>query len=336
MARASGLHSVIRVAEPVPMPEPQPLRYSVVIPVHNEEQDVEELARRVAENLEEAYEIIFVDDGSTDLTWQVLERTHDADRVRIIRFRRNFGKAAALMAGFAASRGEIVFTMDGDLQDDPNEMRRFLDKLAEGYDLVSGYKKRRLDPLTKVIASRIFNFAVRKLTKVDLHDMNCGFKCYRGELARSIRIYGELHRFIPALAAYEGYRIGEIEVQHHARRHGRSKYGISRLFKGLIDLITVLLTTQYRARPAHGFGWAALGLLAGAFGFAVLSLVSARVLVDLGPVFLLLSTALWPVAALLAIAGVVALSAGWVAEVVVFDRYNAEPTSQYVIGERRD
>ncbi len=318
------------------MPEPQPIRYSVVIPVHNEEEDVAELARRIAEKLETGFEIIFVDDGSTDLTWQILERIHEADLVRIIRFRRNFGKAAALMAGFAASRGELVFTMDGDLQDDPAEMPRFVEKLGEGYDLVSGYKKRRHDPPTKVVASRLFNFVVRKLTKLELHDMNCGFKCYRGELARSIRIYGELHRFIPALAAHDGYRVGEIEVRHHARRHGRSKYGSSRLFKGLLDLITVLLTTEFRARPAHGFGWAALGLTAMSLACAALSLATPDLAVGAGPVAIRLAALLSPLALFFGLAAVVALAAGWVAEIIVYDRYNAAPASQFVIGERRD
>ncbi len=318
------------------MPEPQPLRYSVVVPVHNEEADVEELARRIGENLEASYEIIFVDDGSTDHTWRALQQIHDADRVRIIRFRRNFGKAAALMAGFAASRGEIVFTMDGDLQDDPDEMPRFVEKLAEGHGLVCGYKKRRHDPLNKVIASRVFNFVVRKLTRVDLHDMNCGFKCFRGDVARSIRIYGELHRFIPALAAHQGYGIAEIEVRHHARRHGHSKYGVSRLFKGLLDLITILLTTHYRARPAHGFGWTALGFLIGSGALAIVALAVGDLSLSIVGRRLPIAAALWPASRLFTVAALISFAAGWLAELIAFDRYNAAPDSQYVIGDRRD
>ncbi len=206
---------------------------SVVIPVHNEQDDVAELTHRLTEVLGPDDEIIFVDDGSSDATWQRLEKLHQPDRVRLIKFRTNFGKAAALMAGFALTRGELVFTMDGDLQDDPSEIPRFIERLDEGFDLVSGWKKTRHDPINKVIASRIFNSCVRRLTRVNLHDMNCGFKCYRGDLARSVRIYGELHRFIPALAAHGGYRVGEIEVRHQARKHGRSRStAFSRLFKG--------------------------------------------------------------------------------------------------------
>ena len=257
------------------MPGVPSIEYSVVIPVHNEEADVQELARRTMAEIGDSAELIFVDDGSTDNTWQRLMEIAEPDRIRLIRFRRNFGKAAALMAGFAATRGKIVFTMDGDLQDDPAEIPRFLEQMQKGFGLVTGYKKKRHDPINKVVASRIFNFVVRKLTKLNLHDMNCGFKCYRGELARGLRIRGELHRFIPAMAAAEGYSVGEIGVRHHARRHGRSKYGVSRLFKGFVDLITVMLLTEYRYRPAHGFGWAALACLA-------LSVVTALTALGIG------------------------------------------------------
>jgi glycosyltransferase involved in cell wall biosynthesis len=312
------------------------LRFSVVIPVHNEAEDVQELARRAAEVLGDSHEVIFVDDGSTDATWEKLVQIRDPGRVRLIRFRRNFGKAAGLMAGFAASRGEIVFTMDGDLQDDPAEIPRFLEKLDQGYDLVSGWKRRRYDPWHKVAASRVFNFVVRKLTKLDLHDMNCGFKCYRGRLAREVRIYGELHRFIPALAASEGYRVAEIEVQHRPRRHGRSKYGFSRLFKGFFDLFTVLLTTKYRARPAHGFGWAGLACWAVAailfIGGAALAVYSA----EPGAAGILVAIAAMSFAPLALLAGVALFAAGWVAETVVCGEFRADPASQYRIEERLD
>src|SRR5690606_23497496 len=156
-------------------------------------------------------ELIFVDDGSTDQTWRNLTEIAETGRVRLIRFRRNFGKAAALMAGFAITRGRIVFTLDGDLQDDPAEIPRSREEMKRGYGMVTGYKRKRHDPLNKVVASRVFNFVVRKLTKLDLHDMNCGFKCYQGDVARNLRIWGELHRFIPALIAADGYPVGEIE-----------------------------------------------------------------------------------------------------------------------------
>jgi len=302
-------------------PTPQ---YSVLVPVHNEEGDVEELARRIGEQLRDSYEIIFIDDGSTDETWAILERLHVPDRVRIIRFRRNFGKAAALMAAFAASRGEVVFTMDGDLQDDPAEIPKFVAKLDEGFDLVSGWKATRHDPPSKVLPSRLFNFVVRRTTGVELHDMNCGFKCYRGELARRIRIYGELHRFIPALAAAEGYRIGEVKVLHHARQHGRSKYGFSRLFKGFFDLVTVLLATRFRERPAHAFGFASLFSFGGAGLLAL-----AEALVE-GPFDLT------PWALFLGLSGVVCLAAGWTAEVASCADLQARPEASYSIEERRD
>ena len=231
---------------------------SVVIPVRNEEGTVVELARKLQEVLPEAHEILFVDDGSTDGTWRKLMGIHEPDRVRLVKLRAPSGKSAALMAGFARCRAPIIFTLDGDLQDDPVEIPAFLAKLEEGYDLVSGWKRIRHDPLHKVAASRVFNFVMRRATGLALHDINCGFKCYRAELARSLVIYGDQHRFIPAFAEHMGYLVGEVEVRHHPRRHGRSKYGASRLLKGCLDLGTVLLRTRYRSRPSHAFGLAAL------------------------------------------------------------------------------
>ena len=210
----------------------------------------------------EPYEVVFIDDGSSDSTWERLRGVHRPGLVRLLRFRRNFGKTAALMAGFAASRGEVVLTMDGDLQDDPAEIPRFLAKLAEGHDLVVGWKRTRHDSFTKVIASRLFNFVVGRTTGVALHDMNCGFKAYRGDVARSVRLHGEMHRFVPVLLASEGRQVAEIEVTHHPRKYGKSKYGISRLFKGFFDLGTVLLVTRFRERPIHVFGPAGAACLA--------------------------------------------------------------------------
>lgn len=243
---------------------PGPPEVSIVIPVRNEEGSVTELARRLGEVLPPAHEILFIDDGSTDGTWNRLTSLHQPDRLRLVRIPPS-GKSAALMAGFARCRAPVVFTMDGDLQDDPDQIPAFLARLDEGLDVVSGWKRVRHDPLHKVIASRIFNFVLRHATGLDLHDMNCGFKCYRSEVTASLAIYGEQHRFIPVFAQHAGYRVGEIEVRHRPRRHGRSKYGMSRLLKGAIDLGTVLLRTRYGDRPAHAFGLAALLLaLAGA------------------------------------------------------------------------
>lgn len=245
---------------------------TVLVPVYNEEATVGELARRVAEVLDGAgrsFELVFVDDGSRDGTDERVRRAHAADpRVKLVQLRRNFGKAAALTAGRDHSRGRLVITMDGDLQDDPAEIPRFLDKLeSEGLDLVSGWKKRRRDPISKRWPSRLFNWVTRHLASVDLHDFNCGFKLYRREVLEQVRIYGELHRYIPVLAHRRGFEVGEIEVHHHPRRHGRSKYGWDRFYKGLLDLITVLFITKYTRRPLHLFG--ALGLAFLGLGFAI-------------------------------------------------------------------
>lgn len=255
-----------------PAPESPAPAISVLVPVLNERDTVEELARRVAAVLDAAgrsFEIVFVDDGSTDGTPERVRAAHEADRrVKLVRLRRNFGKAAALCAGVDASRGEIVFTMDGDLQDDPEEIPRFLERLEQqGLDLVSGWKRRRRDPISKRWPSKLFNWATRRLAQVDLHDFNCGFKVYRREVLEQVAIYGELHRYIPVLASRRGFAVGEIEVKHHARQHGRSKYGWDRFYKGLLDLITVLFITKYTRRPLHLFGL--LGLVSFGTGLVI-------------------------------------------------------------------
>lgn len=263
---------VIARSPEVAAPDSEAPEISVLIPVLNERDTVEELARRVATVLEaqgRSFEIVFVDDGSIDGTPDRVRAAHEADRrVKLVRLRRNFGKAAALCAGFDASRGAIVFTMDGDLQDDPEEMPRFLAQLeAQELDLVSGWKRRRRDPISKRWPSKLFNWATRRLAQVDLHDFNCGFKIYRREVLEQVAIYGELHRYIPVLASRRGFSVGEIEVKHHARQHGRSKYGWDRFYKGLLDLITVLFITKYTRRPLHLFGL--LGLVSFGTGFVI-------------------------------------------------------------------
>ncbi len=249
---------------------------SIVIPVYNEEESLAALHAELDEVAREngyELEILLVDDGSRDGSWEAIERLAESDaRVRGIRLRRNFGKAAALAAGFAAARGELVFTLDADLQDDPHEMPRFLEAMAEGSDVVSGWKKVRHDPWHKVLPSRIFNWLVGWLTGVRLHDHNCGYKCYRREIFDEVRLYGELHRFVPVLAAARGWRVGEIVVHHRPRKYGRSKYGVARFLKGFLDLLTVYFLTGFGQRPQHLLG--TLGLLAfllGGFGLVVLS-----------------------------------------------------------------
>ncbi len=257
---------------------------SAVIPVLNE---AESLAALHAELLSVArdngydLEIIFVDDGSTDASWAEVERLAAADdRVQGIRFRRNFGKAAALSAGFAAAHGDVVFTLDADLQDDPREIPRFLAELNKGLDCISGWKQLRHDPWHKVLPSRVFNWLVGQMTGVKLHDHNCGFKAYRREIFDEVRLYGELHRFVPVLAAARGWKVGEIVVNHRPRKFGKSKYGVTRIVKGFLDLLTVYFLTGFEQRPQHLLG--TLGIIAFAVGLLGLMYLSATwVLVNL-------------------------------------------------------
>ena len=250
---------------------------SIVIPLLNEESSLKLLHAAILDVLspeKQGYEIIFVDDGSTDGSWATIQTLASQDsNTRGIRLRRNFGKAAALTAGFESAQSDIVITMDADLQDDPKEIPRFLAKLNEGFDVVSGWKKIRHDPWHKTIPSAAFNRMVSTLTGVVLHDHNCGFKAYRRDIFREVRVYGELHRFIPVLAAARGWRIGEIEVLHHPRTHGHSKYGIWRLPKGFLDILTIYFLTGFAQRPLHLIGAAGLiSFLFGGFGLTVLSI----------------------------------------------------------------
>jgi glycosyltransferase involved in cell wall biosynthesis len=250
----------------VPRSEEKRPDVSVLVPVLNEEQSIVELVERVTAVLEEAkrsFEIVFIDDGSSDGTAERIRELNGQDlRVKMVRFRRNFGKAAALSAGVELSRGEILVTIDGDLQDVPEEIPRLLEKLeTENLDLVSGWKRDRQDPISKRYPSKLFNWATRKLAGIDLHDFNCGFKAYRREVLEQVPIYGELHRYIPVLAGRRGFRVGELQVAHERRRFGVSKYGWDRLYKGLLDLITVLFITTYMRRPLHLFGLLGLGTM---------------------------------------------------------------------------
>ena len=249
---------------------------SVVVPLLNEERSLEALYRAIADALEPLghdYEVVFVDDGSTDASLAVLSRLHDeTTNVVVIHLRRNFGKAAALQAGFVEARGELVVTIDADLQDDPAEIPKLLAKLDEGFDLVSGWKTRRNDPLARRLFSRVFNWVTGVISGVHLHDVNCGLKAYRAEVLHGIRLYGELHRFIPVLASYRGYRIAEIPVNHRPREHGRSRYGPERYLRGFFDLLSVTFMGRYKHRPLHLFG--GVGVLMGAVGFVILLYLS--------------------------------------------------------------
>lgn len=302
---------------------------SVVIPVYNES---ESLATLHAE-LDRAFqgrgsvEFWFVDDGSQDGSWAALNDLARLDpRVHAIRFRRNFGKAAALTAGFRASRGSLVFTMDADLQDDPAEVPRFLAKLGEDLDVVSGWKRTRHDPWHKVGPSRLFNWTVSTLTGCHLHDHNCGFKLYRREVLDEVNIYGELHRFVPVLAHARGFRVGEIEVHHRARRFGHSKYGLSRLLKGFLDLLTVRFLTRFGHRPLHVLGTIGLVMLL-LGGLGLLYLAIAWLLND-GPS----GTSPWLilVATLMGV-GTQLVSLGILAELIT--SYNFRPNDAYSVAE---
>ncbi len=260
---------------------------SIVIPVYNESESlpllIEELDKAFEGRSEAEVEFVFVDDGSSDESWSVVRSLAARDdRVRGIRFRRNFGKAAALTAGFGAARGDVVFTMDADLQDDPSELPKFFDALARGFDVVSGWKRTRHDPWHKVYPSRVFNWMVSSLTGCKLHDHNCGFKAYRAEVLKEVDIYGELHRFVPVLAHARGFKTTEVEVNHRPRAHGHSKYGFTRFLKGFLDLLTVRFLTRFSQRPLHVLG--ALGLVLFLIGGAGLFYLAVVWLMGEGPI----------------------------------------------------
>lgn len=266
------------------------MRISFVIPVKNEEETLRELTSRIFEALTNetrvvSHEVIFIDDGSDDASWRVIQELSKeyGGVVKGLRLRKNFGKAAALAAGFAKSNGEVVFTMDADLQDDPQEIQRFLDEiLGGGVDMVSGWKRKRHDPWSKTAPSKLFNWITSRLTGVKLHDFNCGFKCYRRAVVDKLKIYGEMHRYIPVLADDLGFRVSEIEVLHHPREHGVSKYGWERYARGLVDLLTVLATTRWLSKPGHLFG--GVGILFGILGGGILSYLFALWLLGEGPI----------------------------------------------------
>ena len=245
---------------------------SLVIPLLDEAESLPELADRIRSALGptgRTFEVWMVDDGSTDDSWAVIQRLHRADpRFAGIRFRRTYGKSAALAVGFQHARGRYVVTLDADLQDDPDEIPEMIRRLEAGADLVSGWKRTRHDPLSKTIPSRFFNGVTRLVSGIPLHDFNCGLKAYRAEVVKHVRVYGELHRYIPLLAKWEGYdRIEEQVVEHHARKHGTTKFGLERFIRGFLDLITVVFVTRFGRRPMHFFG--SLGTLSFLGGFAI-------------------------------------------------------------------
>lgn len=288
---------------------------SFVIPVYNEEKSLMELRAKIGENVgNKTYEIIFVNDGSTDDSSKFLEQLNQDDKnVKVINFRTNFGKSAALQSGFNEAQGEIVFTLDADLQDDPREIPRFIEKIEEGYDLVSGWKKHRKDPITKTVPSKFFNFFTSLMFKLKLHDYNCGFKAYRKEVIKSVTIYGELHRYIPALANAQGFSVTEIPVIHHKRKFGKTKYGAKRFIKGFLDLLTVNLITKYEKSPLYLFGLT--GIMTTFTGFAIsLYLAIAKIFFGVS----LSNRPLLFLGILLIVVGIQFISIGLIGEFIVY------------------
>ena len=311
---------------------------SVVIPVFNEVDSLAALHQELSEvAASQGYDLdlVLVDDGSDDGSWEVIRGLAESDpHVTGLRFRRNFGKAAALSAGFAQSRGELIMTLDADLQDDPHEIPRFLAEMNKNLDVVSGWKRVRHDPWHKVLPSRVFNWMVSMLTGVKLHDHNCGMKCYRREVFQEVRLYGELHRFVPVLAAARGFRVGEIVIEHRPRRFGRSKYGPTRIVKGFLDLLTVKFLTGFGQRPQHLLGTIGLG----SFVLGVLGLLwlagqwaFSRLAPGLEPVHLHQRPALIYAVGLMLLGGQL-MSIGFLAE--LFIAYHASDTCGYSISER--
>lgn len=245
------------------------MKISLVIPLLNEEESLVELHRQIVDTLSgQDFEIIFVDDGSTDRSGEILQNiAAENSRVGVITFSKNRGKAAALQAGFRRVTGDVIITMDADLQDDPAEIPNLLTKLEEGYDMVSGWKMNRKDPISKTIPSKFYNYVTAKLSGIPIHDFNCGLKAYRRNVTDSINVYGHLHRYLPVLAKMEGYSITEVKIRHRARPFGRTKYGLSRFIYGPLDLLTVMFITSYMRRPMHLFGL--LGVIALAAGTVI-------------------------------------------------------------------
>ncbi len=248
------------------------LAISVVIPLLNEEESLPELAALLETELNvvspNSWEVLFVDDGSDDNSFEIIKQIRAKNnKFKCIRFRRNYGKSAALSVGFKQARGKIVITMDADLQDDPREIPHLIAKIKEGFDLVSGWKKKRHDPIGKTLPSKLFNRVTSITSGIKLHDFNCGLKAYRSEVTRTLQVYGEMHRYLPALAHWEGFSVTEIPVTHHARKFGKSKFGMARFFNGFLDLLTIVFTSRFLKRPLHFFG--SLGILMTVAGLTI-------------------------------------------------------------------
>ena len=296
---------------------------SFIIPVKNEEGSILQLVSEIKKEvtkIKKTYEIIFIDDGSSDKTFKVIKNLSRKDnKIKAFKLRGNWGKSVGLSIGFENAVGDIIFTMDGDLQDNPTEIPHFLKKLGEGYDLVSGWKEKRNDPIGKTLPSKVMNACVRFLTGVKIHDMNCGFKAYRKDVVRSLNLHGDLYRFIPILAQKQNFLVGEISVKHRARKFGKSKYGMSRLLSGWLDLLTVFFLVRYLRRPGHFFGFVgivstAVGTLIGLY-ISFLAITTGSIQFHYPLLFL---------AVMLIILGVNLLMTGLLGEMIIFFEGNRD------------
>ncbi len=315
------------------MKENKKVNLSIVVPIYNEEENLPilyEKLKKVLDSIGKSYEIIFVNDGSTDKSWEIIKELAEKDpNVIGVTFKRNYGQTAAMSAGFDIANGEIIITMDGDLQNDPEDIPRLLEKMTEGYDIVSGWRKDRKDAfLSRTLPSRIANWLISKVTGVHLHDYGCSLKAYKADIAKNLDYFGEMHRFLPALAKPMGAKITELPVKHHPRIYGKSKYGISRTFKVILDLFLVKFLLDYRTKPLRVFGGTGLILLL--FGFAVLLyLVGIKLFLgqDIG------NRPLLTFGTLLVLSGIQLLSTGIVAELIVRTYYESQNKRPYLIKE---
>ncbi len=315
------------------------MNISVVIPLYNEAESLPELHQWLVKVMHAhsfSYEIVFVDDGSNDGSWDVINTLADADaHVKGIRFRRNYGKSAALNVAFAAAQGDVVITMDADLQDSPDEIPELYRKItADGFDLVSGWKQKRYDPITKTIPTKLFNYATRRMSGIYLHDFNCGLKAYRKDVVKSIEVYGEMHRYIPVIAKWAGFKkIGEQVVEHRARKYGTTKFGLERFINGFLDLMTIFFMGKFGRRPMHFFG--VLGTLSFLLGFICTTwLIIEKVCIDYNNIYArdIVQKPSFYIALTMLIIGVILFIAGFLGELV--SRTGGERNT-YNIAEKR-
>jgi glycosyltransferase involved in cell wall biosynthesis len=313
-------------------PVEQPLALSIIIPIFNEAPNIQLIYHRITQVMADAgrlcqdsFELFFIDDGSTDGSFEICLKIQQTDpRIRAVQFRRNFGKTAALQAGFSLSRGVYVVTIDADMQEDPADMFQLLDLLDQGFDLVSAWRKIRHDPISKTLPSKLFNWVVSMITSIKLHDFNCGFKAYRSEVIKEVKLYGELHRFIPVLAYQRGFKITEVVVKHQPRKYGNSKFGPKRLLRGYLDFIQVLFLTSYLQHPLRFFG--TIGTILGFLGILILLYLTVLWFEGIRPIG---DRPLMTLGVLLILMGLQIISTGLIGEIL--RNYNFKANEEYAI-----